>query len=111
MSQRFTPEYLEAARIIQQRVGAALKAQGHSLDAETPIPADLRLLGSGLDSLGFATLVVQLEGDFGYDPFALLEEPFYPSTYGELEEVYLRFWQDRCSVRAATVLDNPITIS
>jgi len=64
-------------------------------DAGTPVPAtfsdDLVLLQSGLDSLGFAILVTQLETELGYDPFTLMAEPFYPRTFGELVEVYDRF--------------------
>lgn len=52
---------------------------------------DLLLLETGLDSLGFAVLVTRLEDELGYDPFALLDEPLYPATFGELVEVYERF--------------------
>ena len=41
------------------------------------------LLESGLDSLGFAILVAKLEEELGYDPFALMDLPIYPRTYGE----------------------------
>ncbi|AML51903.1 acyl carrier protein [Falsihalocynthiibacter arcticus] len=46
------------------------------------------LLDSGLDSLGFAILVVELEGRLGFDPFSLSEEAFYPQTFGEFIEFY-----------------------
>jgi acyl carrier protein len=60
--------------------------------AEPPeISDDLVLLQSGLDSLGFAVLVTQLESELGFDPFTLMAEPFYPRTFGELVEVYQRF--------------------
>jgi len=49
------------------------------------------LLESGLDSLGFAILVAQLEEDLGYDPFSMMAEPVYPRTFGELVEIYERF--------------------
>lgn len=52
---------------------------------------DLVLLKSGLDSLGFAILVTRLEQDLGYDPFTLTEEAVYPTTFGELIEIYQRF--------------------
>lgn len=64
-------------------------------DAGAPAPErlgdDLVLLKSGLDSLGFAVLVTQLETELGYDPFTLMDEPFYPRTFGELVGVYERF--------------------
>ena len=36
------------------------------------------LLESGLDSIGFAVLVVRLEQELGYDPFTMINEPVYP---------------------------------
>ena len=52
---------------------------------------DLVLLRSGVDSLGFATLVAQLEDELGYDPFLLTEEAVYPTTLGEFVDMYERF--------------------
>jgi acyl carrier protein len=49
---------------------------------------DLVLLESGLDSMGFAVLVVELEEVLGFDPFSISEEAFYPSTYGEFVSFY-----------------------
>ena len=49
---------------------------------------DLVLLDSGLDSMGFAVLVVELEGVLGFDPFSISEEAFYPSTFGEFVSFY-----------------------
>jgi len=49
---------------------------------------DVVLLESGLDSLGFAILVATLDEALGYDPFTMMDEPFYPSTFGEFVEVY-----------------------
>lgn len=52
------------------------------------ITDDLVLLESGLDSMGFAVLVVELEEILGYDPFSISEEPFYPSTFGQFVSFY-----------------------
>ena len=52
---------------------------------------DTILLESGLDSLGFAILVAQLEEDLGYDPFVLMDEPVYPKTLGEFVSIYEKF--------------------
>jgi acyl carrier protein len=49
------------------------------------------LLATGLDSLGFAILVSRLEEDLSYDPFVLMDEPFYPKTFGEFVKVYEQF--------------------
>ena len=54
-----------------------------------PSPSmDLPLLDSGLDSIGFATVVALLEERFGYDPFLLSDEPVYPTTLAEFVAVY-----------------------
>lgn len=46
------------------------------------------LLGTGLDSLGFAILITKLAELLGFDPFLESEEPFYPVTLGELVDFY-----------------------
>ncbi len=51
----------------------------------------LVLLESGLDSLGFAIFVTNLEMELGYDPFTLMEDPVYPRTFGEFFEIYDRY--------------------
>jgi len=52
---------------------------------------DTLLLESGLDSLGFAILVARLEEELGYDPFSIMEDPFYPRTLGEFVTIYERY--------------------
>ena len=57
----------------------------------SPLPLvndDVVLLESGLDSMGFAVLVVELEEILGFDPFSISEEAFYPSTFGEFVSFY-----------------------
>jgi len=49
---------------------------------------DAVLLQSGLDSLGFAILVATLEEKLEFDPFTMMDEPFYPSTFGEFVSIY-----------------------
>tara|TARA_B100000035_G_scaffold224463_1_gene193002 strand:- start:4213 stop:4470 length:258 start_codon:yes stop_codon:yes gene_type:complete len=49
---------------------------------------DLILLDSGLDSLGFAILVALLDEELGYDPFQIMEEPIYPTTFYEFLKIY-----------------------
>lgn len=46
------------------------------------------LLDSGLDSLGFAIFVSQLEEELGYDPFTISDDAYYPQTYGEFVAFY-----------------------
>ena len=52
------------------------------------IKDDLVLLETGLDSLGFAILVVELEEELGFDPFTLSDAAFYPQTFGEFVDFY-----------------------
>lgn len=49
---------------------------------------DTVLLDSGLDSLGFAIFVSQLEEELGYDPFTLSDDAYYPQTFGEFVAFY-----------------------
>ena len=49
---------------------------------------DLILLESGLDSMGFAILVVELEERLGFDPFTISDNPYYPTTFGEFVSFY-----------------------
>ncbi|MCL6271885.1 hypothetical protein M3P05_18360 [Sansalvadorimonas sp. 2012CJ34-2] len=49
---------------------------------------DIVLLQSGLDSLGFAILVAILDEELGFDPFAMMDEPVYPVTFGEFVSIY-----------------------
>lgn len=52
------------------------------------INSDTVLLQSGLDSLGFAMLVAQLEEDLGIDPFSQMQIAVYPRTFGEFVIIY-----------------------
>src|SRR5665213_2223940 len=58
-------------------------AEVRGLRADSALTENSVLLESGLDSLGFAVLVVRLEETLGYDPFVLMSEPVYPKTFGE----------------------------
>lgn len=49
---------------------------------------DTVLLQSGLDSLGFAMLVAQLEEDLGVDPFSQMQIAVYPRTFAEFVSIY-----------------------
>ena len=69
-------------REIAEDSGAALVSE---IDEETV------LLETGMDSLGFAILVARLEEELDYDPFAMMEEAVYPTTFGEFVAIYERF--------------------
>ncbi|WP_206078440.1 acyl carrier protein [Poseidonocella sp. HB161398] len=52
---------------------------------------DTVLLDSGLDSLGFAIFVSQLEDELGFDPFTLAEDAYYPQTFAEFVAFYEKY--------------------
>ena len=79
--------------VIQQQYRQALEESGQPVPAV--FPDELVLLQSGLDSMGFAILITQLEEQLGYDPFTLMTEAVYPRTMGEFVEVYERFASHR----------------
>jgi acyl carrier protein len=56
----------------------------------SPLNDDLKLLESGLDSLGFAILVARLEDVLGTDPFTSSAEVAFPTTLGD----FVRFYED-----------------
>jgi acyl carrier protein len=58
------------------------------LPALPELQDDSVLLETGLDSLGFAILVIRLEEELGYDPFVLATDAYYPRTFGEFVDFY-----------------------
>lgn len=68
-------------------------AEENDLELSPSLNDDSLLLESGLDSLGFAILVADLEGSLGFDPFVMTEEPVYPNTLGEFVAIYEKFSQ------------------
>lgn len=75
---------------IEQAVRNAMQEVAQLSDCQLvePIQADTLLLQCGLDSLGYAMLVAQLEEDLGFDPFTDLAIKIYPSTFSEFVAVY-----------------------
>ena len=61
------------------------------LDLVAPLQDDTPLLECGLDSLSFAVIVTRLEEELGYDPFVLMDEPFYPRTLGDFVSIYEKY--------------------
>jgi acyl carrier protein len=66
-------------------------AEENDLELSDTLNDDSVLLDCGLDSLGFAILVADLEGYLGFDPFVMMEEPVYPNTLGEFVAIYEKF--------------------
>ena len=80
--------------IIKQTYMEVLEQTG----AELLVPElkdDVVLLESGLDSLGFAILVATLEEKLEFDPFTMMDEPLYPSTFGEFISIYEKMNQNK----------------
>jgi acyl carrier protein len=77
---------------LREKVLACLAeaAEARGMSADLDLTDSSVLLESGLDSLGFAVLVVRLEETLGYDPFVLMSEPVYPKTFGEFLDIYMR---------------------
>jgi acyl carrier protein len=78
---------------LREKVLACLAdaAEARGMRADLDLTDNSVLLESGLDSLGFAVLVVRLEDTLGYDPFVLMSEPVYPKTFGEFLDIYMRY--------------------
>lgn len=55
------------------------------------LSGDTVLLETGLDSLGFAIFVSQLEDELGFDPFTISQDAYYPQTYDEFVAFYDKY--------------------
>ena len=75
---------------LEQQIRKAMQQVAEISDCQLvePIESDTLLLECGLDSLGYAMLVAQLEEDLGFDPFTELEIDIYPSTFTEFLAIY-----------------------
>jgi acyl carrier protein len=76
-------EAIIAQEVRKQAAAAAGGTATVELDRDTP------LIDTGLDSLGFTTLVIDLERQLGVDPFGGDTEIVYPETFGELVDLYV----------------------
>ena len=66
-------------------------AAGQDADLVSDLNNDTILLESGLDSLGFAVLVAELEEVLGFDPFVMMDTPVYPETLGDFVAFYEKY--------------------
>lgn len=75
---------------LEQQIKQAMQQVAELSDCTLvePIEPTTLLLECGLDSLGYAMLVAQLEEDLGFDPFTELEIEIYPSTFTEFLAIY-----------------------
>jgi acyl carrier protein len=77
-------------KLILEKFNEAL-AQTDKDQQYKQIDDDAILLETGLDSLGFAILVALLEEELDLDPFQLMDEPVYPSTFSEFVNIYEQY--------------------
>ena len=75
---------------VEQQIKDAMQQVAELSDCQLveSINPDTLLLECGLDSLGYAMLVAQLEENLGYDPFTELALDTYPSTFAEFLAMY-----------------------
>lgn len=73
--------------ILQQLEQLSEQAGGRRIE----VTDEVNLLDTGLDSIDFATLVAVLEMSLGYDPFVEMDEPVYPTTFGEFVAIYEKY--------------------
>lgn len=75
---------------LDETIGGILRREAEQATGTDPgMPArDTRLADTGLDSIGFATLIVELEASLGVDPFAGSGDIVYPETFGNLVDLY-----------------------
>lgn len=80
---------MEIRKAILETFNDLLDEQGY--DQVLEVKDDMILLDTDLDSLGFAMLIAKLEENLDYDPFVLMDEPYYPQTFGELFSIYEKY--------------------
>lgn len=85
---------------LKQRIKACLEqtAELANCQLQQPVTDDTVLLQSGLDSLGFAMLVAQLDEELGFDPFSEMEIAVYPRTFAEFVQMYQQYQQKHTGV-------------
>ena len=78
---------------VRDKVAAVVRdvAEDFGVEGLADLDDDTELLDSGLDSIGWATVVTLLEEELGYDPFMLMEDPEYPTTFGRFVALYERY--------------------
>ena len=75
--------------IVREAIFSEIRKIGEEQAAQlAPLTDDLKLMDTGLDSLGFAILVTRLEDKLGFDPFTEADEASYPVTLGDLLNFY-----------------------
>jgi hypothetical protein len=79
------PEMRSIRSVIVWELEQVAAEHGRAL---APLTDQLRLLESGLDSLGFAVVVIRLADSLGMDPFHCGKSAESPVTFGEFVRMY-----------------------
>lgn len=75
---------------MEERLAELVRQEIRQAGAKVPdrLERQTILAETGLDSLGFATIVVAMEREFHVDPFGGSDDIIYPETFGELVALY-----------------------
>lgn len=87
MAAQLEPEITSIRSLIAWELQQIAVEHGRKL---APLTDELRLLESGLDSLGLAIVVTRLADVLGIDPFACSSFAESPVTFGEFVRMYER---------------------
>jgi hypothetical protein len=79
------PEVRSTRSLIAWELEQVAAEHGRAL---APLTDELRLIESGLDSLGFAVVVIRLADSLGMDPFRSGRSAESPVTFGEFVRMY-----------------------
>jgi len=85
MSAKPKPEIRSIRSLIARELEEVAAEHGRAL---APLTDELRLLESGLDSLGLAVVVIRLADSLGIDPFRSARSVESPVTFGEFVRMY-----------------------
>jgi acyl carrier protein len=85
MAAKPEPLTLSIRSVIARELQQVAVEHGRTL---APLTDELRLLESGLDSLGLAVVVIRLEDTLGIDPFGSGKSAASPVTFGEFVRMY-----------------------
>jgi acyl carrier protein len=85
MAAKLEPEFLSVRSLIARELQQVALEHGRTLG---PLTEEMKLLESGLDSLGLAVVVIRLAEALGIDPFDSGKSAASPATFGELVRMY-----------------------
>ena len=85
MAAKLESEFLSISSLIAREVQQIALEHGRAL---VPLTEEMKLLESGLDSLGLAVVVIRLADVLGIDPFGTGGSAASPATFGDFVRMY-----------------------